>query len=140
MTPLTLRRAAGLGLLAAALAAAGCGPRTATVSGKVTYQGKPVVVGTLTLVAADGSAHQTGLGPDGSFTLPSVPTGPARVGVSSPEPPPAGKGSRSGDSRVKVPAPPPPGAWVRLPDKYADPTTSGVTVTVGGGPADIDLK
>lgn len=118
--------------------AGGCGPSTATVAGKVSYQGKPLAWGSVTLIAADGSAHQAGLEPDGSFRLDLVPTGPARVGVSSPDPAPR-KGQEP-NPRVASPPALPPGAWFPLPDKFANPQTSGLTVQVGGGPADLDLK
>ena len=52
--------------------------------------------------------------------------------------PPGLKGST--DPRVKGSPPPPAGAWFALPSKFADPSTSGLTVQVGSGPADIDLK
>lgn len=129
------------GLLALAVLVPGCGPRTATAAGKVTYQGKPVVWGGVTLRAADGSMHQIGLNPDGTYRLDRVPVGEARVGVSSPDPTPSSRFGRGEDARVPAAPPvPPPGAWFPLPAKYADPATSGVTVQVGGGPADIELK
>jgi hypothetical protein len=108
----------------------------------VTYQGKPVVWGSVTLKAADGSIHQIGINPDGTYRLDRVPVGPAQVGVSSPDPKPSAR-RRDGDDgrgRPNPPPGPPPGAWFPLPAKYADPATSGVMVQVGGGPADIDLK
>ena len=132
-----MTRALLVGLLAALLP--GCGPSTASVAGKLTYQGKPVVSGTLTLKAADGSAHQIGLNPDGGFRLDGVPVGPARVGVSSPDPRPHAKPRGGGEDRAATATAPVPG-WFPLPDKFADPDKSGLTVQVGGGPADLDLK
>jgi hypothetical protein len=106
----------------------------------VTYQGKPVVWGSVTLKAADGSIHQIGINLDGTFRLDRVPVGPAQVGVSSPDPAPSPRAKALADPRTPaVPPPLPPGAWFPLPAKYADPATSGVTVQVGGGPTDIDL-
>ncbi|MFO0842154.1 MAG: hypothetical protein U0797_07095 [Gemmataceae bacterium] len=121
--------------------APGCGPRTATAAGKVTYQGKPVVWGSVSLRAADGSMHQIGINPDGTYRLDRVPVGPAKVGVSSPDPAPSARLKAAGDDpRVRPGPAPPPGAWFPLPAKFADPASSGVTVQVGGGAADIDLK
>jgi hypothetical protein len=129
------------GLFALFALAPGCGPGTATVAGKVTYQGKPVVWGSVTLKAADGSVHQIGLNADGTYRLDRVPVGPAKVGVSSPDPAPSARAKSLEDARVPAGPPPlPPGAWFPLPAKYADPATSGVTVQVGGGPGDIELK
>ena len=119
----------------------GCGPGTATVAGKVTYQGKPVVWGSVTLKAADGSVHQIGINPDGTYRLDRVPVGVAKVGVASPDPTPSARAKASDDSRVPTGMPrPPAGAWFALPAKFADPATSGVTVQVGGGPTDIELQ
>jgi hypothetical protein len=130
------------GLLALLTLVPGCGPRTATAAGKVTYQGKPVVWGSVTLRAADGTVHQIGIESDGTYRLEGVPVGPAKVGVSSPDPKPSARLGRGGDDERARPAPPPlpPGAWFALPPKYVDPNTSGVTVQVGGGPADIKLE
>jgi len=103
----------------------------------VTYLGKPVVWGSITLRAVDGSMHQIGIEPDGTYQLENVPVGLATVGVSSPDPRPS---ARQNDGRTTPPTPPPPGAWFPLPSKLGDPSTSGVTLQVGSGPADIDLK
>ncbi|MGL4550707.1 MAG: hypothetical protein ACRC33_05930 [Gemmataceae bacterium] len=130
------------GLVALLALASGCGPGTGTAAGKVTYQGKPVVYGSVTLHAADGSMHQIGLNTDGTYRLDRVPVGVAKVGVSSPNPAPSAR-SRGGDGDSRVPAgppPPPPGAWFPLPAQYAEPAKSGVTLQVGSGTGDIDLK
>jgi hypothetical protein len=138
---MTRPRATFAGLLALLALAPGCGPGVGTAAGKVTYQGKPVVWGSVTLRAADGSMHQIGINPDGTYRLDRVPVGPAQVGVSSPDPKPSARLREGGEARLRAfPPPPPPGAWFPLPAKYADPATSGVTMQVGGGPADIDLK
>jgi hypothetical protein len=130
-----------LGLLTALVLASGCGSGTGTAAGKVIYQGKPVVWGSVILKAADGSVHQIGISPDGTYRLDRVPSGPAKVGVSSPDPTPSARAKENADARVPAGPPrPPPGAWFPLPARYTDPATSGVTVQVGGGPADIELK
>lgn len=119
---------------------AGCSSGTGTATGKVTYQGKAVVWGSVTLKAADGSIHQIGINSDGTYRLDRVPAGKALVGVSSPDPTPSARARQIGDSRVPSGPPPvPAGAWFPLPAKYADPATSGVTVQVGGS-GDIELR
>jgi len=147
------------------------------VSGKVTYDGKPVVWGSVTLVDAAGEFHQGTIGLDGTYKIDNVPVGPVKIGVVSPKPPdetpgkggkrapvggaatPPGKGGKGGppagggveDPREKFlreqnitpnegPPPPPPGAWFPIPEKFRDPTTSGLTGTVTAGkPLDINL-
>jgi hypothetical protein len=139
----------------------GCGGTT-TVSGKVTHDGKPVVWGGVTLVDSSGTYHSGTIGLDGTYKIDNVPTGPVKVGVTSPKPPDdkPGKGGKGraaagggnpDDPREKflreqgitpnepLP-PPPPGAWFPLPEKAADPMTSGVSGTVAAGqPLDIDV-
>jgi hypothetical protein len=129
------------GCLMLLLLGSGCA-RTANPSGKVTYQGKPVVWGSISLRASDGSMHQIGIDPDGTYQLEGVPVGLAKVGVSSPDPKPSARlKAGGGESRGGKGTPPPPaGAWFPLPDKLGDPSSSGVTLEVGSGPADIILK
>lgn len=78
-----------LGLLIASVA--GCGQREANVGGRVTFQEKPVVFGTVTLMAEDGVPFQGQIQPDGTFLVERVPLGTYRVAVHSPDrnrPPP----------------------------------------------------
>lgn len=138
-----IRRCSNVALFAVLAVVAGCGPRAVAVTGKVTYQGKPVVYGTVTLMAADGSIHQIGINTDGTYQLDRVPVGPATVSVSSPDPAPSARARKLGESDGRPrPGPPavPPGAWFPLPAKYADPSMSGLTLQVGSGSADLDLK
>jgi len=122
-----------------AVFAVGCGPSTATVSGTVSHNGKKVVWGAVSLVAADGSTHTAQIARDGTYRIPNVPTGAAQVGVTSPDPYPEGKNGKY-DGRYKPPTDLPDGAWFPLPDKFADPKKSGLSVYVGGGGGDLDLK
>ena len=135
--------------------AAGCGSST-DVTGKVTYKGAPLTAGSVTLVASDGIVYSGTLGADGTFSIPGVPTGEAKVGVvganpaAGTKPPPASRGPRGGPGAAgrggpppgegaAAPAPPPTGPV--LPREYGDPRTSGLTVQVRAGePVNIDLK
>jgi hypothetical protein len=78
--------AAALGGLAVVLALSGCGGTT-SVSGKVTHDGKPVVWGGVTLVDSTGTYHQGDIKPNGTYQIDNVPTGPVKIGVTSPKPP-----------------------------------------------------
>ena len=133
--------------------AAGCGPGTGTVSGQVTYKSKPVVTGTVTAIAADGVARPGEIGPDGAFTISTVPNGEVKFLVASPNP---NSGSRESIGTKKknvagdvggtpgepAPAPAvPKGGWMPLPDEYADPTKSGLKKTVKGDTViELELK
>jgi len=133
------RRAA----VAAALLAfvAGCGGR-GDVSGKVTYQGKNLVWGSVQFEGSDGMLKQANIKSDGTYAVQGVATGEAKVAVSSLNP-------NSSDFQPRVvegKAPPPPRpkveGWFPIPDKYDTPHKSGLVYTIKSGPntIDIDLK
>ncbi len=153
MTPPTPPRRTPCLALAAALFAAGCGwSGTTTVEGTVTYRGKPVVSGGVSLVAADGVQRSGPLKPDGTFRIPDVPVGPVKVGVSSPNPsppPPPAKskgiklppGTTIGGGRPEAPPSDPTPGWVPIPERFVDPVTSGLTQTVEKGkPLELKLE
>jgi len=140
----------GAGRLAAALVSAlvmastspGCGssgPELARVSGTVTYEGKPVPLGTVAFVNKDPNGRNaTGaIQSDGSYTLQT-------------EAP--GDGAQVGEYAVTISAvdapvldykPTKPVESKRyVPEKYEKPETSGLTATVKSGSNTIpfDLK
>ena|SRR5262245_912624 len=128
------------------LVACGCSSK-GTVSGKVTYRGKPVVWGTVSVIASDNVQYAAQITPEGTYSIPNVPTGPARFAVSSPNPDgtarggPAAANGGAGDRGSPGeggPPNPPPGAWVALPEKYNDPLQSGLTGTIGAS-STVDL-
>ncbi len=138
-------RAAGGVLLLPLLAAVGCGPGVGEVSGKVTYQGKALPDGTVTLMASDGKPYEGKIQPDGSYvTSLAAATGKGKA---------AGKGERT--ARVTAPPEPEPdkeggkgagkeaaGSGSRIPLDYGDFSKSGLTVQVARPSArlDLDLK
>lgn len=65
----------------------GCSSRKAALTGKVTFNGKPLAMGTVNVVGADGIAIPTVIGEDGSYRVEGVIVGIAKIGVSSPKPP-----------------------------------------------------
>jgi hypothetical protein len=78
-----MKRACSLAAVAALSAAlAGCGPRTATVSGEVTYAGQPVGDGHITFTPADGRGKDAG-GPirGGRYRVSGLAPGPKVVKV-----------------------------------------------------------
>jgi hypothetical protein len=74
--------AAGVALAAAAGLLSGCGSATATVSGEVSYDGKPVGQGYITFTPADGKGKDAG-GPiaGGRYRVTGLPPGPKVVKV-----------------------------------------------------------
>jgi hypothetical protein len=124
-------------LVAAALLAGACGcARTATVTGKVTYQGRPVTHGSVVFRSADKTARSGVIGPDGSYTVQGVHPGEVKVAVLSRDPSKA-RGKRTPEERAEAKK-----SWFPLPRKFEDPETSGVGYTVEAGTVrcDIDLK
>jgi hypothetical protein len=151
MTAKRLIRAAAGAFLLAALA--GCGG-TGDVSGRVTYQGKPVTSGKVMLVGADGTPHYGDIGADGAYRVAGVPTGEVLATVASPKPGEArperpGGSGRGGDRRAPAADPAEAAAqaalakrWFSIPEQYADPARSGLKVNVsrGGMMHDFELK
>lgn len=133
--------ATGIVLIAAA---AGC-QGTGNVSGKVTYKDKPLVYGTVLIVASDGTIHQGSIREDGTYTVQGIQVGEARVAVNSPDPttPLMRRAEPQGaeleeDRRRKSLKP----KWFAIPADYGDPNKSGLKLQVRGGANahDIDLK
>jgi hypothetical protein len=129
----------------------GCGG-TGEISGKVYYKDKVVTSGFVTLVSSDGVARNSEITEDGSYRIPRVPAGEAKIAVSSPPLDPS-KGSRPMPKRtppkdVKA-APPEEGptftenqkkTWREIPAHYSDITKSRQTFTVTSGANSHDIK
>lgn len=114
------------------------GPEMARVSGKVTYQGKPLTKGTISFISVnpDGSNANSVIGPDGSYSLQTTNpndgavVGEYRVIVSDVDP-----------NALNTPAP---GEPVKkqertIPEKYEKPDTSGLTKKVESGSNTFDI-
>src|SRR5436305_6259282 len=73
-----------LGLWAAAWTA-GCGTKTAKLSGKVLFQGRPVPGGLVTFYPTDGRGIPASavIGEDGAYLVNNVPVGTVKVTVSN---------------------------------------------------------
>jgi hemoglobin len=91
-----------------------------TVSGKVTYKGKPLPAGTVAFHSKDGKAISTKLSEDGTYAAEKVPAGEYNLAVET-------------DSAKGSPK------YVAIPAKYADPKTSGLTYTVKKGKQQFDI-
>jgi hypothetical protein len=121
-----------------ALSAYAAGGNT-TVSGHVTFQGRPVIWGSVMLVGPDGHSAVGRIQPDGSFTVPNAPTGEVGVSVTSPDPLAQHYATQLKTSRDRIPvaqwAAPPVDRqqWFVLPKHYENATTSNLTLTVKRG-------
>jgi hypothetical protein len=79
-------------VLAFGLAIAGCGGGTATVSGQVTFNGKKVPFGTVTIVSKKDTTQKGGAIKKGSYSVEGVPHGEATVTVNILPPAAGGSG------------------------------------------------
>lgn len=134
-----LRSSFGIGLSLFVLLLTSCGGRpTGVVSGKITYNGQPVSLGTVAMIADNGTVA-SGMISDGKYQIENVPVGSVKITVTvyPPSPmmhPPTGPAA----GVQQKPLPP----FVPIPDRYADAARSGLTYTVVRGPQthDIALK
>jgi hypothetical protein len=138
---MTHRSFAGCALLLG-VAIMGCGAKGGQVSGKVTFQGKPLTSGTVLFHCADGSVAHALLASDGSYAIPNVPPGEAKITVKSHGPVPLGM--IRGASKAPGGKPPPkelPAAlkFVPIPAAYGDPAQSGLALVVQGGSQRHDI-
>ena len=135
--------------------ASGCGPSGATpgkVYGKVTYKGAPVTGGGITFETKDGAKYGGLIQEDGTYSVTDLPVGDLTVAISTEnlnpdkaKSAPAGTGAPSaattGAGAGAPAAPVNQGTYVKIPAKYGDAKTSGLTVTVTTGSVkkDFDL-
>jgi hypothetical protein len=149
-------------LLLSILFVAGCtraAEQQAEVSGKVTYNGKPLPGGKVTFVSANGYAGHGTISPQGEYSVMS-PLGEVRIGVdntmlrSDPQweknknkghlPIPKAKTGEAQETQTKSAGASGTKQWVtgrqgvvgtyiHIPGRYADPTLSGLKFTVTSG-------
>jgi hypothetical protein len=121
----------------------GCGgPFSGSVSGKVTYNGKPLPGGYVTFVHADGRTKQVQIQTDGSYSIPDAPGGDVKVAVKTVPPIPAMPRNPFSQPGEKSEPIYPAGPYVPIPVKYADEKNSGLSTKInrGGNTYDIDLQ
>jgi hypothetical protein len=123
------------GWLAVLLAAAcGCGSGgEATVSGKVTYQDRPVTYGSVIFVGPDQKTRSAAIRPDGGYTVQGLTPGESAVSVISRDPAkgraPKGAAGTAGG----------PGGWFPIPRRYEAASESGLACTLKAGPNNYDI-
>jgi hypothetical protein len=129
---------------------AGCGPGKADVTGKVIYQGKPVLFGTVILQGPDGIPMTGMIQTDGTYIVQGVTSGNVLIGVVSRDPgvlagskgrKRVDKGDANGGSLESTVAPIiERSKWFPLPLKYENPTESGLTAKIGRGSVGYDIN
>lgn len=155
MTSQLLRSSRRLAVLIVVLllTASGCGSKTATVKGTVRYRNRTLPTGTVSFYCANGEIISALIGADGSYQVPRLAPGPARVAVISHSHVPQGL-QVSQPPLVRAPAANPSGAGrvpsnaiptqfaTPIPEKYNRPDSSGLAfvLNVGEQTLDIDLE
>lgn len=141
-------RAAGWLAAALPLVAAGCGANPTTVSGTVTFQGRPVPGGSVILYCEDKQIVRGLIGPDGHYSIPNVPRGAVTVAVQAhPRVPDGMQMKQNLPPAAGGPLPPSAGLAdggkaVAIPQRYGLPEESGLSAVVGRDAVryDIDLR
>lgn len=147
----------------------GCSRPTGSISGKVTYQGKPLKGGNVSFQSTEGrESFAATIGEDGTYSVPKIIGGSYKVCVETDSLKPSGgaPGMSKGPSDPKdAKAGPPPGAqipegykvdntamgaraaenrkrYVQIPPAYAKPETTDLAYEFKGGTEtyDINLK
>jgi hypothetical protein len=132
----------------------GCGQRTGTVYGTVTYKGQPLTAGTVSFFGADNSVKNAAIGSDGSYRITNAPVGPVKIAVATPPAHKVPTGPRMAPSQMGNPAvgdagdPKPADKGdasaprEKIPDHYRDPDKSNLRhdVEPGEHPHDILLQ
>jgi hypothetical protein len=139
----TYFRAAGLLILILPITACEKGTSTSELSGKVTYKNAPLTMGAVVVRTESGTEESGSINPDGTYLIKKAPRGTLKVRIictdeeasamffkrmSGREPgdpvKPDGKVWRKGE---KIPDA---SEWSKIPAKYMDFETSGLTVEV----------
>jgi hypothetical protein len=114
-----------------------------TVSGAVSYKGKPVTGGQMKLVYTDNKTFEMALKTDGTFLATDVPAGTAKVTVDTDRLKDMEKMPKIPFKDGKPPVPeggPAPPVYVAIPSKYADPARTPLTLEVkAAGPTKQDF-
>jgi hypothetical protein len=123
-------------LVVALAALAGCGGAESTVTGTVTLDGQPVGPGVIVFASAGGASNPSdgAIQVDGSYFLRTgreegLTPGDYHVGVTVLDQPAVKPGERSMEVAKYI-----------TPQKYAEPSTSGLQFTVEAGSNTIDVK
>jgi hypothetical protein len=124
------------------MALSGChksGETLQPVFGKVTFQGKPIAAGVVRFTNPQIGIDMTAeLHPDGTYEVvrahgPGLPTGTYQVAIM---PPRLGRSKASAVEDI----PKPPKQYPEIPEKYRDPSTSKLTLTVQPGKNSFDIE
>jgi hypothetical protein len=75
-----------VGIVVASLFSVGCGQGQGTVTGTVKFQDKPLAFGSVVIRGPDGIPRTAHISPGGTYTMPDIPCGAAKLAVYCPDP------------------------------------------------------
>jgi hypothetical protein len=127
----------------------GCSSSTATVSGKVYLDDKPLKGGRVVFISTQGKGSaSTDIEEDGSYKITKAPVGRAKITVATEwmnprnqskarkyEPPPGQKSPYRKEKEEGVGA-----RYIKIPDEYEEPDKTPLTFEVKGGNQPFDIK
>jgi hypothetical protein len=125
----------GLFLVAVAGLVAGCGGGKGGLTGKVTFDGKPMTKGQVSLQAPDGTIHAGDISPDGTYKIDGIPSGTVKLAVTYVDDSQTEYFralSKAGKGDAVAPKGPPKMLY-NVPTKYSDFNSSGFTAVVKTG-------
>ncbi len=134
-------RIAGAGLLWFCVGC-GWGPPV-NVSGNVTFNGKPLAMGNVMVLAHDAKIYTGEIGESGSYSIATVPSGPAKFAVISVNPALAHKPSKGELEAGRFKAEPQkvdPKKWFPIPQQFAVAEQAGLEFTVRADANTFDIK
>lgn len=148
--PKTVYRAtagvAGFGLAVIILTAIFSGQGKATVTGRVSFQGKPVIWGSVVVFGKDGRSSSGRIEADGTYRVENAATGAVSVAVVSRDPLVQNWASNLKTTRARPTSkafsasPVDRKLWFPLPTHFEDPQSSGVTLLLKSGDNEKDLN
>jgi hypothetical protein len=113
--------------------------RLATLTGKVTYKGKPVSVGAIYFHGPADELAMGNLQEDGSFTATDLPIGVVRVSLRVQDPGVYTQQLKGQGPSIEKPKTKDGDKVTSLPHQYSDPETSGLSYTIAPTTTTLDI-
>lgn len=121
---------------------AGCGAGKGDISGKVKYKGEVLPGGSVQFMTP-GGAFTSEIASDGSYSISGAATGPAKISITYQDPRYVEYMNALVISARDPSKPKPkgnPDDFNKVPTKYTDPNTSGLTYEVKSGSQSYDIE
>ncbi|MFO0807078.1 MAG: hypothetical protein U0746_00480 [Gemmataceae bacterium] len=137
---------AGFGITIIVLSAFFVGTPKANVAGRVTYQGRAVIWGSVVIAGKDGRTAAGAINPDGTFSVANAPTDAVTVGVISRDPLVQTWATNLKETRdrpnkkIFSASPVDRKKWFPIPERYEQPSSSGITLILKRGDNECNVE